>query len=169
MSIDLSSLDLTGIDLSTLPPVESRGRGYRCGPIEDADHFVYRCYDVDGVLLYIGCTTDVPKRLKGHFTASASTTTSWWLSLFYADHTIEGPFRGRDAGRAAESAAIRDEFPIFNQQSTGLPRHQVLQRAATYLVEHDHRSLAIDTCCICITAWIVERRLCRAHFHEVDA
>lgn len=134
---------------------------------ETLNHYVYRCYDSDGVLLYIGCTTNVQKRLKSHFSAPANNTASWWLSLFYADHEVEGPFPGRAAGRATEAAAIAAEHPLFNLQGNGI-RHQRLQRVAIYLVENGERSLAIDTCCICRTEWIVANRFCRAHYYRPE-
>lgn len=133
-----------------------------------ADHYVYRCYDVEGLLLYIGCSSDVERRIKKHFTASANNTASWWLSLFYARHDFEGPFDGRDTGRAVESAAIEAERPLFNLQGNGI-RHQRLNRVAMYLVEHGERTLAIDTACICRSEWIIQRKYCRAHFYQHEA
>lgn len=70
-------------------------------------HWVYRCFDHDGRLIYVGCTTNLPNRLEQHRTAS------WWsptvakvTSRVYPD----GP-----SGRAAERQAIRDEVPRWNK------------------------------------------------------
>lgn len=67
---------------------------------------VYRAFDVDGLLLYVGCTNNVATRMNAHRKGSA------WFQ--YMDHfTTEGPFERAEAERR-ESEAIRTEAPWFN-------------------------------------------------------
>lgn len=150
-----------GLTTRPLPGQTRRSAAHHCGPTEKADHFVYRCYDSEGVLLYIGCTTDVEKRLKGHFAVSAANTASWWLSLFYSDHKIEGPFRGRDAGRDAERAAIRSERPLFNTHHSYYPGRVAKYRVGRYLIAKGYAALAAETTCNCADG--LGTRWCATH------
>jgi predicted GIY-YIG superfamily endonuclease len=70
-------------------------------------HAVYRMYSSDGTLLYIGCTYNVPVRLRGHIAwlpQVASITLEWYPNV--------------DEALAAETQAIRDENPIYNVKDT---------------------------------------------------
>jgi len=70
-------------------------------------HAVYRMYSSDGTLLYIGCTYNVPVRLRGHIAwlpQVASITLEWHPNV--------------DEALAAETQAIRDENPIYNVKDT---------------------------------------------------
>lgn len=112
-------------------------------------HYLYRCYDTGGVLLYVGCTNDVQKRMYVHRRSSARATASWWLSLCMDRYEVEGPFKGRGAALKAERRAIRAEQPIFNTQERGHSLTQVRNGAASYLVSRGLRALAIETACTC--------------------
>lgn len=131
----------------------SRSLAYWDGGGEHAEHFVYRCYDADGVLLYVGCTMDVKKRIASHRRGGNGTSkASRWLSLFMTRYEVEGPFRGRDAGRAAEHAAIQADWPIFNYQGqTRADRAAWMTRGdvARYLTSHGEIELALETTCSC--------------------
>lgn len=129
-----------------------RSDRHRFGPIVTADHFIYRCYDADDLLLYIGCTSNVRRRIDAHRRGSGTSLASRWLSQFMARHEVVGPFAGRDAGRAAERVAIKSEQPLFNyQERAGIGLAAWMTRApiAHYLIEHDRLDLALDTLCLC--------------------
>lgn len=119
---------------------------------ETLNHYVYRCYDAEGVLLYIGCTWSVANRIKAHQRAQGNAKASLWLSLCMESHTVEGPYDGRSAGRVAEAQAIRTEQPVFNIQGRGGGAFRQLNNIARYLIEHGHDDLALETACTCWNA-----------------
>lgn len=80
----------------------------RIEELEACPHFVYRAWDATGRLLYVGCSLDVPSRLKSHKRAP-------WFPMM-ATHTIEGPYSFRLA-RHIEWTAIQTEGPRFNGQT----------------------------------------------------
>jgi predicted GIY-YIG superfamily endonuclease len=81
----------------------------------DDTHYVYRCYDAEGGLLYIGCTGDVETRLY-HLTALCNRGKSTGpLARRMASHTVE-EFPNRRAALDAERAAILAESPELNIQ-----------------------------------------------------
>lgn len=83
-----------------LARIESEGEPRACG-------FVYRCFDADGLLLYVGSTTkSVDSRIAAHQRDS-----SWWPSVA---HVRVEEFAHGLAARAAEVRAIRTEHPIHN-------------------------------------------------------
>lgn len=153
----------------------SRSHAHHYGPGRHADHFVYRCYDADGVLLYIGCTRNVKSRIAAHRRGNGGSKASQWLSVTMASYEVEGPFRGREAGRLAERDAIQAEWPVFNYQETAsLDRAAWMTRSgvARYLVEHGHAELALATACTC---WRETREAgqtdswCEAHVSQSEA
>lgn len=73
----------------------------------DLPHAVYRMYSTDGTLLYIGCTYNVPVRLRGHIA---------WLPQV-ASITLEW-HANADEGLAAETRAIKAENPLYNVKDT---------------------------------------------------
>lgn len=70
--------------------------------------WLYRHYDANGVLLYVGITFDFRQRKRQHTSQS-----SWRTRI--ARMTVE-VFPDRVAAREAERAAIVAENPIFNKQ-----------------------------------------------------
>lgn len=90
----------------------SRARGARHRD-EVSEHWIYRCYDAEDRLLYIGCTMDVEGRIQAH-RASWGNPASAYLILRMARYEAEGPFVGRIAGRNAEREAIAAEAPLLN-------------------------------------------------------
>lgn len=50
--------------------------GLRRHALREARHFVYRCMNSDGDVVYIGCTHDVAKRWKQHHTTGVAAQTS---------------------------------------------------------------------------------------------
>lgn len=79
----------------------------------EREHFLYRCYDADDQLLYIGCTHDVETRMSVH-ASSWQNPASAYLNLHMKRYEVEGPFIGRIAGRKAEREAIEHEAPFLN-------------------------------------------------------
>jgi predicted GIY-YIG superfamily endonuclease len=73
----------------------------------DRPYWLYRYYDHDGELLYIGITRHPEVRLAQH-----------WLYEDWAKHvarkTVDGPVLTRAEVRALERAAIKGEVPMFN-------------------------------------------------------
>jgi predicted GIY-YIG superfamily endonuclease len=81
---------------------------------------VYRLYDADRNLLYIGCTADVVTRVSQHVRAGTGGG-----DLIH-DWTAE-QYDSRDEALEAEGAAIRAERPPYNQRgrNTGVPMGEV--------------------------------------------
>lgn len=79
-------------------------------------HWVYRCYDNQGRLVYVGSTADLFGRLDQH------RKTSWWaptVARVTAKVYPDGP-----TGRVAEREAIRDEVPRWNLSGKWIGRHR---------------------------------------------
>lgn len=80
--------------------------------LESKPTCVYRLYDVFGRLLYVGMTSDIPRRWKEH----RKDHRSWWYQ------TVERPlewFPGRVDAWHAERQAVRTELPLHNNESWG--------------------------------------------------
>lgn len=73
-------------------------------------HAVYRCYDRDGQLLYVGCTVTPEARWRkwrGDRSVSWPAETASWTITWYPDFA---------SGRRSEWTAIRTEHPRHNRQ-----------------------------------------------------
>jgi hypothetical protein len=92
---------------------------------------LYRWYDAEGVLLYIGITDQLSARHRSHAKKS-----SW--SDFAASSTVER-FPTREAALDGERLAIQEERPLFNHVHNDAPDAQ--QRLVEYLVRHDRLDL----------------------------
>lgn len=68
---------------------------------------VYRLYDAEDTLLYIGITTDTDVRWQAH-----SSTRKWWPEVARKDVQW---YEARADAEAAEVAAIRAEKPRYNR------------------------------------------------------
>lgn len=78
-------------------------------------HHVYRCYDHEGRLLYVGSTTDLFGRLRSH------RQKKWWapnVAKVKATYFPNGV-----AARAVESRAICEEVPRWNKSGKWAGRH----------------------------------------------
>lgn len=153
--------------MSALTP---RSAAHHYGPSKNADHYVYRCYDADDRVVYIGCTRNIKTRLATHRRGKGGSRASQWLSVCMVRYEVEGPYPSRDAGLEAERRAIQAEQPIFNyQQRAGESFAAWMTRnlVADYLVNRGHVQLAIETCCRCgreyREAGIPDPLLCVAH------
>ncbi len=72
-------------------------------------HAVYRFFDANGALLYIGLTVDPGARLRAH------RSKPWWFDIVRIE--IER-HETRQAAAIAERAAIKAEEPIYNVEHT---------------------------------------------------
>lgn len=94
-------------------------------PVADRSHAVYRCYDQDGALLYVGRSVDPKRRIGKHRSVRAP-----WVARLdtVKEEWFEGEHAASRAGDA-EAAAIKWEGPEFNRQmNSGL--RDVLPAAA---------------------------------------
>lgn len=71
-------------------------------------HFVYRCFDADGALLYVGQTQDAVARMAQH-----AYSAFWATEVTRVKITAHS---GRETARDVERDVIRDENPRFNSQ-----------------------------------------------------
>lgn len=93
--------------------------------------WVYRYFDADDVLLYIGITDNLENRLDDHARSSS------WMD-FAVRSTLDRHERRAEA-EEAEIAAIRAERPLFNLAHNDEPGAE--RRLVDYLIEHDRRDL----------------------------
>ena len=84
-------------------------------------HYVYRIYDADDRLLYIGCAWRVNERIRFHCEISAQSPASWVIRRQMARYTSER-FPTKAEARAAERHAIATEWPLLNKQHS--PRYR---------------------------------------------
>lgn len=77
-------------------------------PLADRQTAVYRLYDAEDVLLYVGMTHDLYMRFNSHRAQKA-----WWPYSGYA--TVEW-FANRADARRHEALAIVEERPRFNEK-----------------------------------------------------
>lgn len=73
---------------------------------KDVPHFVYRCYDSTGRLLYVGCTNSVAQRLQTHEAGSW-----WWPEVATIRNLL---FPNREKALEMEREAIWNERPRCN-------------------------------------------------------
>lgn len=73
-----------------------------------AAHYVYRVYDAEGRLIYVGSTGNLVQRLRFH----SYGYTAWWN--YQASKTVAKVYPDERAARDAEMAAIRSERPRWN-------------------------------------------------------
>jgi len=69
---------------------------------------VYRCYDANDWLLYVGCTCDLPRRMQQH-----SSQSLWFPHV--ARTEASQPYRDSRRAFDAEAATILAEAPAFNK------------------------------------------------------
>ena len=92
-----------------------------------ADSYVYRYFDAQGALLYVGQTSHLATRDKNH-----RNTMDWYAQV--ARRTVEGPFT-KDIALAHEFEALNHEEPSFNRtQANGYSGPYSL---AWYIVESE--------------------------------
>ena len=79
--------------------------------INDEPTAIYRFYDADDVLLYVGITNNIKRRWSEH-----AATKKWWPDV--ARRTAEW-LDSREQADAAEEAAVQNENPLYNWQYAG--------------------------------------------------
>lgn len=98
------------------------------------EHFVYRAFDADGNLLYVGCTMDLERRRRDH----AGLNGSKWYPLMVRTH-LTGPFN-YDTARRLERDAIQTESPLWNSMDPNRVALRALYQRMTnrwFRLEHD--------------------------------
>lgn len=80
---------------------------------EEGPTAVYRFYDIDDTLLYVGITSDLRYRWQQHRESK-----NWWPSIYRASVVW---LNTRKDALKEESAAIQSEAPVYNG-SPGRPR-----------------------------------------------
>jgi predicted GIY-YIG superfamily endonuclease len=70
-------------------------------------HILYRLFNSDGALLYIGITNDIQSRFLQHSVGAV-----WWRDISRC--TTDSEFDSRYELEQAEQAAIRAEAPWYN-------------------------------------------------------
>lgn len=108
------------------PMPEADAPPARTAPLQPERTALYRHYDADGVLLYVGIAVDPAMRFKTH-----AKQAPW--TAFAARHEGEW-FATREEAAEAERAAIRDERPLFNKAGADPDRDERVKR---YLIEHE--------------------------------
>jgi prophage antirepressor-like protein/predicted GIY-YIG superfamily endonuclease len=103
----LRSMRTCSVARSELPVVKERVKINPRPKREHEPHTLYRFFDRNGRLLYVGITHNPAARLKAH-----SATQAWWKRV--AEVRMES-YPSRDAVLEAESQAIRGENPRFNK------------------------------------------------------
>lgn len=94
-----------------MPEDASDALCWKCRAVSDGtvkQPVVYRAFDKNGELLYIGSTKSLPNRLSAH-----RTSTWWWPVVKRIEHH---DFPTLEAARDAERVAIRAEHPKMNVQ-----------------------------------------------------
>lgn len=106
----------------------ARASAHRLLPPEAtaAHHALYRLYNSDGVLLYVGETNNPVERYVEH-----RETKEWWPEV--ATHSIEWSRKGRESVQEMERRAIYDEWPLYNVAHQ--PRGDGAYIVPSYVVE----------------------------------
>lgn len=92
--------------------------GYRLRP-----HCVYRAYDADGALLYVGCTLNFDQRRRQHRSKPWFDAAVRWETEWHPDF---------QTGRAVEREAIRTEGPIHNVPAVVRAKRTVATKRRLY-------------------------------------
>lgn len=98
--------------------------------------YVYRCFDAEGGLLYIGCAHNPKRRISSHL-HSRKVLASHALRVLMDRYEVEGPYPTRELAERAEAAAIRAEEPLLNRQHNGVRANWLRDNdLARYLYDH---------------------------------
>ena len=76
---------------------------------------LYRVYDANDALLYIGVSRDVQTRISLHLARSTRQEASWAIRRLMARYTTEPLTGGPLEALAAEREAIKAEAPLLNK------------------------------------------------------
>lgn len=112
--------------IPTPPPPRTPGRSQKRSATA-----LYRYWDEDGKLLYVGITGDLSQREEGHIRRSS------WMEL--AAKSSVARFSSREEAEDAELEAIRLERPLFNAKHND--SREARQRLVDYLIERGRTDL----------------------------
>jgi len=73
-----------------------------------SDFYVYRCYDAEDRLIYVGQSGNVDQRIKIHRRGP--------VGVSMVRHDVTGPYPTREAALTAEARVIASEKPLLNQR-----------------------------------------------------
>lgn len=100
-------------------------------------HFVYHCYDADGVLLYVGCTSNLKRRVAQHQHATPrAALASRVLSVFMTRVDVASEHPDRASAQASEALDVGSLRPLLNLQLSFAPGRHVLGGVERYLLSH---------------------------------
>lgn len=99
----------------------------------DASTALYRYFDTDDVLLYVGITSNQRERDRAHIRSSIWTR--------FAVRSTITHHRTRGAAEGAERKAIKDEQPVFNLRHNDSP--EAVARLVEYLEKHGQDELLL--------------------------
>lgn len=98
-------------------------------------HYVYWVRDLDGVLLYIGCTRAPQQRYETHM-QKPNDDGRGWFNQFPTKWRLRGPLTSADAYEL-ESQEIAQHEPIFNTRGIkGRSNRLAAGLIAQYFAEH---------------------------------
>lgn len=100
--------------------------------VEDRPHYVYRHYNADGVLLYVGCTVDPRLRTTQH------QANSWWFPQVYRSRLIVFP--NRLHALRVERDSIAAERPMWNVRHQDFSNWSQVQVRAAQRVAGKHQA-----------------------------
>lgn len=119
-------------------------------PKTDTPTAVYRLFDHDGNLLYVGCSYAPAKRCKAH-----AQEKPWWPEV--ASRTDEW-FAQLAEARSAERSAIETERPRYNVQGSRL----------TQRITAPKSGMTLDECIAWVRTW-PKWTLRRQNYHPICA
>lgn len=97
-------------------------------------HVVYRCYDADDRLLYVGCTLNASRRLSQHQHAKpGAQLASRVLSMCMTRFEVTDAYPSRDIAKGVEALAIATEQPVLNFHSSNEVIREKTAQIAEYL------------------------------------
>jgi len=102
--------------------------------LTDGKHVLYRFFDAEGNLLYIGQTAGIGTRFASH-----GRKKHWWASVVRID--VEH-FPDRESVMAAERAAIESEGPLHNingRRPSSIPKVVKPATGRVYSERHSRR------------------------------
>lgn len=79
-------------------------------------HIVYRVFDAQDRLLYIGCTSEIGQRMAIHHCWGNNGSEASVFITYYGKRVETTQYPDRATARAAEREAIKAEAPWFNRQ-----------------------------------------------------
>ena len=88
--------------------------------LASVEHTVYRMYDQEGRLIYVGCTYDLEQRLNTHRRAM------WWY--YQSVRIVTETHPNRTEARKAETRIRDTEAPRWNIESRWMLRHSFTQQ-----------------------------------------